>query len=64
MASASFVILHGGPVLEITAFEYLFRVVLYLFAFGGIAAIIFWGLGVISAIHSAVSEKRGGKNDP
>ena len=64
MTSASFVILHGFG-LEITLLEYLFRVVLYLFAFGGIAVIVFWGLEGTSAIQSGVVEKWSGeKNDP
>jgi hypothetical protein len=64
MTPTSFVILHGGPVLEITLLEYLFRVVLYLFVFGGIAIIVFWALGVVSVIHSGVVEKwSGGEND-
>ncbi len=57
--------LHGGTGLEITLIEYLFRVVLHLFAFGGIAVIVFWGLEGVSAIHSGVVEERSGReNDP
>ncbi|GAA0241850.1 hypothetical protein [Haladaptatus pallidirubidus] len=65
MAPTSFVILHGGSVLEITLIEYLFRLVLYLFVFGGIAIIVFWGLEVVSVISSEVVKKwSGAKNDP
>lgn len=65
MVPASFVILHGGHVLEITLLEYLFRVVLYLFAFGGIAAMVFWGLEGASTSYSRVVKKwSGGENDP
>lgn len=59
MVSVSFVVLHGGPVLELTALEYLLRVVFSLLAVGGIAVVVFWGLGVIGAVRSAVAEKRG-----
>ena len=63
MAPTTFVLLHGfGP--EITLLEYLFRVVLYLFAFGGVAVIVFWGLDVVRTVHSRVVEKwDGGEND-
>ena len=64
MTPAFFVILHGFG-LEITLLEYLIRVVLYLFAFGGIAVVVFWWLEGVSAIHSGVGEKWSGeKNDP
>ena len=64
MAPPSFVVLHGGPGLEITLLEYLFRVVLYLFTFGGVAVIVFWGLDVIRTVHSRVEKKwGGGEND-
>ena len=44
--------------------EYLFRVVLFLFAFGGVAVILFWALEVVSAIRSEIVEKwSGGEND-
>lgn len=59
MALASFIILHGNSVLEVTFLEYLFRVVIYLFVLGGIAVFVFWTLGVIGVIRSAVVEKRG-----
>ena len=57
MTPASFIILHGGFGLEITLFDYLIRVVLYLFAFGGIAVIVFWGLDVVRAIRSRIVDK-------
>lgn len=64
MIPASFVVLHGGSILEITFLGYLFLVVLYLFAFGGIAVIVFEALGVVSVIYSRVVEKCGTeKND-
>ena len=64
MTPTSFVILHGGPVFEITSLEYLFRVVLFLFAFSGVAVILLWGLEVVSTIHSEIVEKwSGGEND-
>ena len=56
MAPIAFAVLHGGAGLEITLLEYLYRVLLYLFAFGGVAAIVFWGLGTARAIHSRVIE--------
>ena len=59
MVPASAVTLHGNPVLEFTLLEYLLRVVLSLFTFGGIAVVVFWGLGVVSAVRSRVAEKRG-----
>lgn len=62
MVPTTFVILHGfGP--EITLLEYLIRIVLYLSAFGGVAAIVFWGLDGVSAIHSGVVEKWSGEKD-
>ena len=62
MTPASFVVLHGfGP--EITLLEYLFRVVLYLFTFGGVAAIVFLGLDVVRTIHSGGVEKGDGGED-
>lgn len=63
MAPASVVVLHGGAALEITLLEYLFRVVVYLFAFGGVAVVGFCGLEVVSAIRSRVVEGDGA-NDP
>ena len=59
------VVLHGGSVLEITLFEYLFRFVLHLFALGGVAVVVLWGTEVVSAVRSGVVEKLGGReNNP
>ena len=64
MVPAPFVILHGGPLFEITFLEYLFRVVLYVFTFGGLAIIVFWALDVVRGIHARIVEKwGGGEND-
>ena len=64
MAPATFVILHSAG-FEITLLEYLSRVVLYLFAFGGVAAIVFWGTDAVRAVRSGVVERwGGGENDP
>ncbi|MFC7237661.1 hypothetical protein ACFQS4_05425 [Saliphagus sp. GCM10025317] len=58
MIFESIIILHGGSVVEVTLLEYLLRVVLYLFAFGGIAAFVVWGLETASAIRSRTVKKR------
>ena len=55
MAATPFVVLHGGAGLEITLLAYLFRVVLYLFAFGGVAVVVFCGLDVLRSIRSRVA---------
>ncbi|MBX0296826.1 hypothetical protein [Haloarcula nitratireducens] len=58
------IILHGGAGLEITLFEYLFRVGLYLLAFSSIAGIVFWGIDVIRSTHPELVDAGGdGKND-
>ena len=57
MTPTTFVILHGGSGLEITLLGYLFRVVLHLFAFGGVVVLVLWGLDVVGNIHSGTMEK-------
>jgi hypothetical protein len=54
MVLPSLVILHTGTGLDTTLFEYLSRVALYLFAFSGIAGIVFWGIDVVRTIHSGI----------
>ena len=61
MTLASFPILHGGYGLELTLLEYLFRVLLHLLAFGGIAALVFWGSGVVKAVRSTFVADRSGE---
>ena len=61
MTPALFTILHGGYGLEITLLEYLFRVLLHLLAFGGVAVLVFWWLGVVKVIHSVFMADRGGE---
>ena len=64
MVTTSFVILHTGPGLDITLFEYLFRVVLYLLVFSSVAGIVFWGIDTVRAIHSGVVDTwNDGKSD-
>ena len=63
MGPTSIIILHGGTGVELTLLEYVARVARYLVAFGGVAAIAFYGLAVVGAIRSAVVERRG-ENDP
>ncbi|WP_312911739.1 hypothetical protein [Natronosalvus caseinilyticus] len=58
MIIESNIILHGGSVVEFTLLEYLLRVVLSLFAFGGIAAFVVGGLKIASAIRSRTVENR------
>ncbi|WP_167768549.1 hypothetical protein [Haloarcula amylovorans] len=48
------IILHNEAGLEITLFESLFRVGIYLLAFGSIASVVFWGIDVARSIHSEV----------
>ena len=64
VASTPFVILHGGTGLDITLLEYLFRVVLHLLGFGGVAGIALWGMDAARTVRSGVAETWGdGKND-
>ena len=57
VAPTSSVVFHGGVGLELTLLEYLSRVVFYLFAFGGVAVVIFWGTDVVRGVRSGVVEK-------
>ena len=61
MTLAPFSILHGGYGLELTILEYLFRVLLHLLAFGGIAAFVFWGSGVVKTVCSTFVAEPGGE---
>ena len=64
VAPATFVILHGVG-FEITLLEYLSRVVLHLFALGGVAAIVLWGTDAVRTVRSTVVESWGSwENDP
>ncbi|MFC7213528.1 hypothetical protein ACFQO4_05450 [Saliphagus sp. GCM10025334] len=58
MIFESIIILHGGSIVEVTLLEYLLHVVLYLFAFGGIAAFVVGGLKIASAIRSRTVKNR------
>jgi hypothetical protein len=58
MNPPSFVILHGGYGVEIALLEYLYRVLLHLLAFGGVAVLVFWGLSVVEAIRSTFVAER------
>lgn len=58
MVPPLFTILHSSPGMEIALLEYLYRVFLHLLAFGGIAALVFWGLGSVKAIHSSFVARR------
>ena len=53
------VVLHGGLAPETTLLDYLFRIVLHLFAFGGTAVVVSRGLGAVIAVHSRVLENGG-----
>lgn len=59
MSTLSFVIVHGSHGVEVTALEYLYRVLLYLLAFGGTAILVFLWTGVVKTIYAAFRTKRG-----
>ena len=61
MILESIVILHGNGA-EISLLEYLFRVVLYLAAFGCLAAVVLWGRE-LSARFKGVVGLNGGRNE-
>ncbi|MFC4550104.1 MULTISPECIES: hypothetical protein [Halorussus] len=64
-APTSAVVFHGGVGFELTLLEYLSRVVFSLFAFGGVAVVVFWGTDVVRGVRSRVVEKLNRReNDP
>jgi hypothetical protein len=58
------VVLHASHGQEVTLMEYLSRVLLTLFAVGGIAALVFWGIGVADAVRAAFRRNGNDENDP
>jgi hypothetical protein len=59
------VALHAGHGQGISPLEYTYLVLLYLFAFGGIAVLVFSLTSVVEATRSAfVDERNGERNDP
>ena len=63
MNPLSIVVLHGGAVQDITFLEYLFRVGIYVVAFGGLAGFVYWGLEAISTNRSEVIENPDGREN-
>ena len=57
LISTLIVVLHAGE--AVTLVEYLFRVLVYLLAFGGIGVTIFWGVRIIEIVHSEISRRVG-----
>ncbi|QLG61835.1 hypothetical protein [Halorarum salinum] len=49
MVPSSFAVAHVGPGSELTALGYVFLVLLHLLAFGGVALLLSWLLGVLGA---------------
>ncbi len=54
MLSETVIVLHVGYGQEVTILEYLYRVVLYLVAFGVIALLVYWGMNAIETIRPRV----------
>jgi len=50
-------VLHTGE--AVTLSEYLFRVLVYLLAFGGLGVTIFWGVRVIEIVRSEINRRVG-----
>jgi len=53
MLPGSITVLHIGD--QVSGLEYLFRVATTLVGFGGVALLIYWVVGVIDTVRSAVS---------
>ena len=47
-------LLHGGVGLETTLLEYLARVFAHLLVFGGVAAVVYWGVTVTETVRSTL----------
>lgn len=54
MAHLLFAILHVGHGLEMTLLEYLYRVLLHLLAFGGIAVLVVRGRGFVETLRYTI----------
>lgn len=55
-------LLHAGHGLGTTLFEYLYRVLLHLLAFGGLAALLLWGEAAATVVRSALGVGRGNED--
>lgn len=57
LISTLVVVLHTGE--AVTLSEYLFRVLVFLLAFGALGVTIFWGVRVIEIVRSEISRRVG-----